>query len=50
MGTYNVGARLTYRFGQGKKSGGLAKQGKFKYVKGGFEESNYQNYVEELIK
>ena len=32
------------------KSGGLAKQGKFKYVKGGFEESNYQDYVEELIK
>lgn len=50
MGTYNVGARLTYRFGQDKKKGGLAKQGKFKYTKGGFEESNYQNYVEELIK
>ena len=50
MGTYNVGARYTYRFGQGKKSGGLAKQGKFKYTKGGFEEANYQDYVEELIK
>lgn len=32
------------------KSGGMAKQGKFKYVKGGFEEANYQDYVEELIK
>ena len=50
MGTYNVGARYTYRFGQGKKSGGLAKQGKFKYTKGGFEEGNYQDYVDELIK
>ena len=50
MGTYNVGARYTYRFGQDKKSGGLAKQGKFKYFKGGFEEGNYQDYVEELIK
>lgn len=50
MGTYNVGARYTYRFGQDKKKGGLAKPGKFKYTKGGFEEANYQNYVEELIK
>ena len=50
MGTYNIGARYTYRFGQGKKLGGLAKQGKFKYTKGGFEEANYQDYVEELIK
>lgn len=50
MGTYNVGARYSYRFGQDKKKGGLAKQGKFKYTKGGFEEANYQNYVEELIK
>lgn len=50
MGTYNVGARYSYRFGANKEKGGLAKQGKFKYVKGGFEESNYQNYVEELIK
>ena len=50
MGTYNVGARYTYRFGQDKKKGGLAKQGKFKYTKGGFEEANYQDYVEELIK
>lgn len=50
MDTYNLGARYTYRFGQNKKSGGLAKQGKFKYTKGGFEEANYQDYVEELIK
>lgn len=50
MGTYNVGARYTYRFGQDKKKGGLAKQGRFKYTKGGFEEANYQDYVEELIK
>jgi len=48
--TYNIGARIDYRFGQRKKTGGLTKQGKFKYVKGGFEESNYQDYVEELIK
>ena len=44
--TYGGGLRVTYQ----RKSGGLAKQGKFKYVKGGFEESNYQDYVEELIK
>ena len=50
MGTYNVGARYTYRFGQGKKSGGMANEGRFKYVKGGFEEGNYQDYVDELIK
>jgi hypothetical protein len=50
MGTYNVGARYTYRFGQGKMSGGMANEGRFKYVKGGFEEANYQDYVDELIK
>ena len=50
MGTYNVGARYTYRFGQGKMSGGMANKGRFKYVKGGFEEGNYQDYVNELIK
>lgn len=50
IGTYNVGARYTYRFGQDKKKGGIAKEGKFKYIKGGFEEGNYQDYVEELIK
>lgn len=50
MGTYNVGARYTYRFGQGKMSGGMANEGRFKYVKGGFEEGNYQDYVDELIK
>ena len=44
--TTGGGVRVTYQ----RKSGGLAKQGKFKYVKGGFEESNYQDYVEELIK
>jgi hypothetical protein len=48
--TYNLGARVDYRFGRSKKSGGLAKKEKFKYVKGGFEEANYQDYVEELIK
>ena len=50
MGTYNVGARYSYRFGQGKMSGGMANEGRFKYVKGGFEEGNYQDYVDELIK
>ena len=50
MGTYNVGARYTYRFGQGKMSGGMANEGRFKYVKGGFEDGNYQDYVDELIK
>jgi hypothetical protein len=50
MGTYNVGARYTYRFGQGKMSGGMANEGRFKYVKGGFEEGNYQDYVDKLIK
>jgi hypothetical protein len=50
MGTYNVGARYTYRFGQGKMSGGMTNEGRFKYVKGGFEEANYQDYVDELIK
>lgn len=44
--TYGGGLRVTYQ----RKSGGLAKQGKFKYTKGGFEEANYQDYVEELIK
>jgi hypothetical protein len=48
--TYNVGARYSYRFGQGKMSGGMANEGRFKYVKGGFEEGNYQDYVDELIK
>ena len=46
--TYNVGGRLTYEFG--KKSGGMAKEGKFKYTKGGFEEGDYQDYVLDLIK
>ena len=50
MGTYNVGARYTYRFGQDKKKGGLAKQEKFKHTKGGFIEGNYQDFVNELIK
>ena len=50
MGTYNVGARYTYRFGQGKMSGGMANEGRFKYVKGGFEEGDYQDYVLDLIK
>jgi hypothetical protein len=31
-------------------SGGMANEGRFKYVKGGFEEANYQDYVDELIK
>jgi hypothetical protein len=44
--TKGAGLKITYN----RKSGGLAKKGKFKYVKGGFEESNYQDYVEELIK
>ena len=44
--TTGGGVRVTYQ----RKSGGLAKQGKFKYTKGGFEEGNYQDYVEELIK
>jgi outer membrane usher protein FimD/PapC len=48
--TYNIGARVNYRFGQGKMSGGLANEKQFKYVKGGFEEGNYQDYVDELIK
>jgi len=47
---YNIGARVDYRFGQSKKAGGMAKEGKFKYVKGGFEEGNYQDYVLDLIK
>ena len=50
MGTYNVGARYSYRFGQGKMSGGIANEGRFKYVKGGFEEGDYQDYVLDLIK
>jgi hypothetical protein len=50
MGTYNVGARYSYRFGANKEKGGIAKEGRFKYVKGGFEEGNYQDYVDELIK
>jgi hypothetical protein len=48
--TYNIGARVNYRFGQGKMSGGLANEKQFKYVKGGFEDGNYQDYVDELIK
>ena len=48
--TYNIGARVDYRFGKGKKSGGMANEGRFKYVKGGFEEGNYQDYVNKLIK
>lgn len=50
MGTYNVGARYSYRFGANKEKGGIVKEGRFKYVKGGFEEGNYQAYVDELIK
>ena len=50
MGTYNVGARYSYRFGRGKMSGGLANEKQFKYVKGGFEEGDYQDYVLDLIK
>ena len=50
MGTYNVGARYTYNFGGGKIQGGLSEKGKFNYVKGGFEEGNYQDYVNELLK
>jgi outer membrane usher protein FimD/PapC len=48
--TYNIGARVNYRFGQGKMSGGLANEKQFKYVKGGFEEGDYQDYVLDLIK
>jgi hypothetical protein len=44
--TYGGGARITYQ----RKSGGMANKGRFKYVKGGFEEGNYQAYVDELIK
>ena len=44
--TYGGGARITYQ----RKSGGMANEGRFKYVKGGFEEANYQDYVDELIK
>jgi hypothetical protein len=50
MGTYNVGARYSYRFGANKVTGGMANEGRFKYVKGGFEDGNYQAYVNELIK
>jgi hypothetical protein len=28
----------------------MANEGRFKYVKGGFEEGNYQDYVDKLIK
>ena len=44
--TYGGGARITYQ----RKSGGMANEGRFKYVKGGFEEGNYQDYVNKLIK
>jgi hypothetical protein len=44
--TYGGGARITYQ----RKLGGMANKGRFKYVKGGFEEGNYQAYVDELIK
>jgi hypothetical protein len=37
--TYGGGARITYQ----RKSGGMANKGRFKYVKGGFEEGNYQD-------
>jgi hypothetical protein len=50
MNTYNVGARYSYRFGGNKEKGGMVNEGRFKYVKGGFEEGNYQDYVDELIK
>ena len=46
--TFNIGGRLTYELG--KKSGGLANEKQFKYVKGGFEEGDYQDYVLDLIK
>ena len=48
--TYNIRAGVDYRFGKGKKLGGMANEKQFKYVKGGFEEGNYQDYVEDLIK
>jgi len=48
--TYSIGARVNYRFGQGKLKGGLANEKQFKYVKGGFEEGDYQDYVLDLIK
>ena len=44
--TSGGGARITLQ----RKSGGMAKEGRFKYVKGGFEEGNYQDYVNKLIK
>jgi hypothetical protein len=44
--TYGGGARITYQ----RKSGGMANEGRFKYVKGGFKDGNYQDYVDELIK
>jgi hypothetical protein len=28
----------------------MANEGRFKYVKGGFEDGNYQDYVNKLIK
>ena len=44
--TTGGGVRVTYQ----RKSGGMANEGRFKYVKGGFEDGNYQDYVDELIK
>ena len=44
--TYGGGLRVTYQ----RKSGGMANEKQFKYVKGGFEEGDYQDYVLDLIK
>jgi len=49
--TYQIGARIDYRFGQGKKSGDMIKvKENIQHVKGGNSFANYQQYVEELIK
>lgn len=49
--TYQIGARVDYRFGKGKKSGDMVKvKKKIGHTKGGFIEGNYQDYVNELIK
>ena len=41
---------LSYSIPLGKIKGGLANEKQFKYVKGGFEEGNYQDYVKKLIE
>lgn len=43
-------AMLSYSVPLGKIKGGLANEKQFKYVKGGFEEGNYQDYVKKLIE